>query len=274
MVTDVRVKNATGWSSIYAGAVPDSVRVKSGSEFKSIVGLDDPPGPQKLIRNQAGDDWYPLDIIPVLPPPVVIGTTTRTSNSNKCRFYRHADAQAGDLILGFGGQRTASSVTFSSDTAQLLWNYKNGNLLAQAFVGAAIHDGVSQYYQISSSNFNQCSSIAITIRGAAPISSLTVGNQTYSPSSQIKNILDQTVTENSLSIAGIIEEYINGSPYTYNSGPWQILEDYAVGSSSGNDVMVASYIPTADGQSGTGQFTGLSSSNAGYTSQVIGVPPA
>jgi hypothetical protein len=64
MASDVLVRGDSGWFSIYAGAVPDSVKVYDGAAFKSIVGLVDPPAETKFMRNLADDAWIPLDTFP------------------------------------------------------------------------------------------------------------------------------------------------------------------------------------------------------------------
>lgn len=67
-MTDVLVRGATAWHSIYAGAVAGSVRAaKADLTFKDIVGQTDPAGETKFIRNPAGA-WMPLDFI---SPPIL-----------------------------------------------------------------------------------------------------------------------------------------------------------------------------------------------------------
>lgn len=274
----VYIRNAAGtaWIPISydAGAVEDHVKAQrdTDSVWRGITGVSQASlTSARSIRDAANNSWIPLDE-EALPPPTIVGVMTRTSNSNQFRIYPHGNAQIGDLVIAGMGQRTSSSVTFSSGTATVLWDFKNSNLLAQPCIAAAIHDG-STYYTAQSSNFNAQTIMSVTVRGAtANFGNLTIGSSYYSPSSQSKHVNSHNTPANSLNLLWIIEEYINGVPYTYNSGVWAKHSEISP-SSSYNDIMVADYTSVAGGATGTGAWTGLSSSNAGYTSQTIGIPP-
>ena len=272
----VYVRNAAGsaWVPISheANAVPGKVNALDGGVFKSICGVLDPTTPRK-IRNQANDGWIDLDSYTVLDPPTIIGAASNTRYSNGARCYPASGAQAGDLIVGQCAIRTTIPTTWSPATnMRLLWNFSSSQYLSQVCLVAIVHTGAN-YYQVGCSEFGNLTTLSMTLRGAALPAALSVGVSTQFPEGDIKTVADQVVTASSQSLLFLMDETNNGVPYTYNSGPWSIYNEYAAPNDN-TDMAIANYIPPADGQSGPGQFTGFSDVNAGWTTQVIGVPPA
>ena len=165
MVTDVRIRGNSAWHSIYAGAVPDSVRVKNATGFPSVVGLADQPSLKKQIRNAAGTAWIPLDTVLANPPAFIGDPTWRDLRYNaQSPFTLTADLpvgiQAGELLVGLvmdnGG--SAQTIVGVEDFTEIPLSVTGANYNAVLFYKIA--DGGETQVDVTTNNTDEAPNLA------------------------------------------------------------------------------------------------------------------